>query len=176
MAHRLRSAARQRAIGALLTVSLSVSGCAGVRVNEHASCSADSGAVSVRVVWDDGGVSRLVGGVHVALSRVGPDRTGAVAAQKTGPHLPLFFGELEPGRYRLVLSGEGMGTVDRTFDLRPGRRVSVRAEVEALEATRTVHAGHGDTSTSVGEGVLYVLKGVGLVLAVIAIVGIFLII
>lgn len=151
-------------------LALALVGCSAVRVNEHRFDGPGS-AVNVRVVWDDDGTSRHVAGVTVALYRVGPDEAGPWATATTRADRALAFNMLPAGRYRVVLSAEGMGSVDRTFDLRPGRRMSVRALVEALETEpRGTVGGHGSTS-EVAEGVVFVLKAVGMVLMVVALVG-----
>lgn len=176
----------QAVISAPLIVALALSGCGAVRVRDHRHPSGS--AVSVRVVWDDGGTSRLVAGVHVTLSRLGearparpaPPGPGRHLTATTNPYAALFFGELEPGTYLVTLSGPRLSTVDRTFELEPDRRVSVRVAVEALETLerpprdRVVHE---DLETSgASDGVLCVLKGVGLVLAAVTVVGIVLVV
>jgi hypothetical protein len=155
-------------VGALLTLALV--GCSAVRVNEH-RLDGPGSAVNVRVVWDDDGTSRHVAGITVALYRVGPDEAGPWATEKTRADRGLAFNMLPAGRYRVVLSAQGMSSVDRTFDLRPGRRVSVRVKVEALEGEpRGTLDGHGSTS-GVAEGAVFVLKAIGAVILVVTLVG-----
>jgi hypothetical protein len=163
---------------AVLVFALALSGCGALRVREHRHPSGS--AVSVRVVWDDDGASRLVSGVRVLLTRVGPGATPPGPSRElsatTNAHAALFFGELEPGRYRVALSAPGVAEVARTFELPPDRRVSVRVDVDALERTDALVQEDPDRSSRAGDVALTVLKGIGIALVVITVVGIFLII
>jgi hypothetical protein len=173
--HMTNIASLRRPVSSLLILALAHGGCSAVRVNEHRHAGPGS-AVKVRVVWDDDGTSRHVAGITVALYRVGPDEAGPWATDTTRADRALLFDQLPAGRYRVVLSGQGLSSVDRTFDLRPGRRMSLRVDVEALEAEpQTVVEGHGETSEA-ADGAVHVLKVIGTVILVVALVGVVLII
>ncbi len=149
-------ASSRRALAALLALSLAAEGCAAVRLKEHRH---PGPAVSVKVVWDDEGATRLVAGVHARLEPFGdPPLEGVTRADA-----PLLFDFLKPGLHRLVLTAPGMKPIERTFDLRPERRVSVKVLVDAFERARLEHGDQDDDDDSRG---LFVLKVVGAVLVV----------
>jgi hypothetical protein len=154
----------RRPVGILLMISVTLSGCASsVRIDEHRH---DLGsAVSVRVVDEDA----RVGGIDVTLARLadGPPAPATQLTATTTADAPVFFGELQPGRYRVALTAPGLARVERTFDLRPDRRASVKVDLAAL-----VPSGESGGSGA-GAAAVEVLKGIGFVLALILIVGLF---
>jgi hypothetical protein len=147
----------------LLAVALATNGCSNVLLASHHHAGS---AVSVKVLWDDDGEARLVGGIQTTLRRLGPGLPDAVYTAPTRADVPLYFGDLEPGRYQLSLSGSGLGVVEERFDVRPGRRMSVRVLVDAFQAPDD---GGGERAA---EGALFVLKVVGAVLLVVVVVGV----
>lgn len=147
----------------LLVGALAMNGCSSVLLASHRHAGS---AVSVKVLWDDDGEARLVGGVQATLRRLGPGLPDEVRTAPTRADVPLYFGDLEPGRYQLTLEGSGLGVVEERFDVRPGRRVSVRILVDAFEAP------DGERRAGAAEGALFVLKVVGAVLLVVVVVGV----
>lgn len=147
---------RDRALAACLVLALLGQGCASVHLKEHRH---PGPAVSVKVLWDDHGARRLVGGVGVRIEPFDGEPIEAV----TRADAPLLIDWLSPGLHRIVLTLPGMAPVERTFDLRPGRRMSVRVDVDAFER-RDVE--HDDDREEAPDGALFVLKIVGAVLVV----------
>lgn len=123
-----RSSPRRALTALLLAMTLVTLGCTAVRLKEHRH---PGPAVSVKVVWDDHDVSRLVGGVNVRLEPFGGEPLEGV----TRADAPLLFDWLQPGLHRVVLMADGMQPLEQTFDLPPRRRMSVRVLVDALEPT-----------------------------------------
>lgn len=147
----------------LLVVALATNGCSTVLLASHHHAGS---AVSVKVLWDDDGEARLVGGIQATLRRLGPGLPDEVHTAPTRADVPLYFGDLEPGRYLLTLAASGLGHVEERFDVRPGRRVSLRVLVDAFEAPG------GGESPGAAEGALFVLKVVGAALLVVVVVGV----
>lgn len=161
-------ASLHRPLGLLLVAALALQGCSAVRVNEHTYDGSGS-AVSVRVVWDDHGISRLVGGIPVSLERLDGAGPQVIASGPTGGEVAWLAEGLAPGRYRVVLSG-AVGRVEQTFRLGAGKRVSLRVQVEVEETSAAAPPGPGLAET-VAEGTVFVLKAIGVTLAVVAVVG-----
>lgn len=147
----------------LLALALATNGCSTVLLASHHHAGS---AVSVKVLWDDDGEARLVGGIDCTLRRLGPGLPDVVHLSETRADVPLYFGDLEPGRYQLTLAASGLGVVEERFDVRPGRRVSLRVLVDAFEAP------DGERRGGAAEGALFVLKVVGAVLLVVVVVGV----
>lgn len=89
-------------------------------------------AVSVKVRWDDDGVSRLVGGVRVRLEPLGRHPLEGV----TTADAPLLFEGLQAELHRVVLTAPGTAPLVRTFDLPPDRRMSVKVRLAEHDRDR----------------------------------------
>lgn len=149
-----------RPLSAIVALALGLQGCATVHLKEHRH-PGPGAAVVVKVTWDDDGVARLVGGVRARLEREG--HPFSIEATTDADRF-LLFEDLAPGRYRLVLWGDGLRPVARPFDLEARRRVTARARLDALEAV----GGGGD---GLKEGALFALKVAGVVVLVAAVAG-----
>jgi len=152
--------AAQRPTAAALVVALGLLGCRTTSVQEH-----DAGdvapSVRVKAYWtDDVGEKRYVGGLLCQLVRH-EGEPELVASEYTATEEPLYLGDLEPGRYRLVVRGGGFEKESEEFEVRPGKRVTVRVDVEAAETRKAV----GDAVTTG----LTVAGGVVLVSVVVAV-------
>lgn len=163
-----RSLRARRMTSLALLPGLTLVSCRATRVNEHDSQGL-APSVQVRARWDSGKGHHLVGGLLCQLVQKVEGQEPRLAASLTTTHeSPLLFSDLEPGRYRLVIRGAGEEKLSEEFELRPGRRVTVRVAVKAAAGDGFKDV--GEALAAVGKGALIVAAVVGVVVLVGAIV------
>lgn len=162
----IRSTLALRAVAATLAPGLLLAGCQVTRVNHHSSQGL-APSLQVRARWESAWGKRLVGGLLCQVVRKEEGRAPRlVAAAKTTEEIALQFPGLAPGRYRLVVHGAGPEKLVEELELAAGERATVRVDARAAAGSRFA-IGPICLSKPVREG----LKGLGLVLLVVAVVG-----
>lgn len=142
----------RRSLAAVVALAVLLAGCPASGVKEHSAGDAPS-SVTVKALWKDPqGKKLLVAGVTCWLQRIEGQARPLVASETTTTDAPLVFADVKPGRYRLKATSGTFDKVSEEFVLEPGRRVTMRIDVEAAETRQ--HA--KDTAEAIGEGALKV--------------------
>jgi hypothetical protein len=159
-------------------------GCGGTEVNEHKQRGAAE-CIVFRPTLEQGGEKLHVGGVRCQVREGGAVVAEGTTDGKTSLALEPPSG---PGKYEVVITGNGIETVRKEVELKARRRLTIRIDVKAEKVVEKGNlppqpkpagsggpAGNGEAgggaAEKVAEGALFVLKAVGAVIAVAALVG-----
>jgi len=160
-----------RWVSLLLCMALMLQGCSGVsycyRENEG-----DRSALQIHPFWERSGDDKyLVGGLNVILTPLkllnksrstAGDRREAVTTTEE----PLLFTDLEPGIYRLLIYLNEITHVSETIELKEGKCLAVRVDVEGIKQ----RGGFFGSLEDIGEGMGEVVVVIGAVVVVIGVV------
>lgn len=156
-------------------------GCGGTEVNEHKQRGAPE-CIVFRPTLEQGGEKLHVGGVRCQVRQ-----GGAVVAEGTtdGKTSLALTPPAGPGKYEVAVTGKGIETVTKAVELKARRRLTIRVDVKAEKvvekgnlppqpkpaSSSPAEESGGGAGEKLAEGALFVLKAVGAVIAVAALVG-----
>lgn len=154
-----------RAITYFLCVILTLQGCGIVGLRYHDDAG-DMSALKVAPYWEgDSGEKYLVGGLKVELHPRGGIESPAQNAI-TCTKEALMFQDLEPGKYRLKVFVNPKIKVSKTIELKRGKRLTVKIDVDAAKSKQNFKEAMGD----VGEAITDTCVVIGSAIIVIGIV------
>jgi hypothetical protein len=150
-----------RTICMLLSLLMTLQGCTNVSFRYHDE-DGDDAAVKVYPYWtDDEGERHIVGGLWVELYPKYVD-AGYILKEQTDPQFHLRFDDLDPGIYRLKVYIDEDTKVSEVIELIPGKKLTVRVDVEGVERKEAIlnsiekfGQGVGDVCIVIGETILF---------------------
>lgn len=129
----------------------------------------EAASVKVWPYWvGPDGEKHSVAGLEVQLFR--PGAFEPLASETTRVDAHTFFTDLEPGSYVVVVFAQGEELLRYDVEARAGQMLTMRADVEAVEAAKHEAGTPGSFSGSVIGDIFVVVGGVILILTVVGLV------